>query len=44
MRAVRPLGIDLSSSLEAYPGKKDLDKLAAFFDVVNAFREETEAS
>ncbi len=36
VRAARPLGVDLSSSLEAYPGKKDLDKMTAFFDVVNA--------
>ncbi|MFB3132491.1 MAG: phosphoribosylanthranilate isomerase [Rhodothermales bacterium] len=36
VRSVRPLGVDLSSSLEAYPGKKDLDKMTAFFDVVNA--------
>jgi len=36
VRAARPLGVDLSSSLEAYPGKKDLDTMVAFFDVVNA--------
>jgi len=36
VRSVRPLGVDLSSSLEAYPGKKDLDKMTAFFDVVHA--------
>ena len=31
---VRPLGIDLSSSLESRPGKKDFDKVAAFFQVL----------
>lgn len=44
MRAVHPQGVDLSSGLEAYPGKKDVDKMIAFFDVVNALREEAEAS
>ncbi len=38
VRAVQPAGVDLSSSLEAYPGKKDFDKLGAFFDVFNALR------
>ena len=36
VRRVRPLGIDLSSSLEAHPGKKDFDKLNAFFETINA--------
>ncbi len=38
VRRVRPLGIDLSSSLEAHPGKKDFDKLNAFFETVNTLR------
>lgn len=38
VRIARPMGVDLSSSLEAHPGKKDFDKLIAFFDVVNALR------
>jgi len=36
VRRVRPLGVDLSSRLETYPGKKDLDKLASFFDTFHA--------
>lgn len=39
VRRVRPWGVDLSSSLEASPGKKDFDKLNAFFDTINALRE-----
>lgn len=38
VRQVRPLGVDLSSSLEAAPGKKDFDKLNAFFETFNALR------
>ena len=38
VRQVRPLGVDLSSSLEATPGKKDFDKLNAFFETFNALR------
>ena len=38
VRQARPLGVDLSSSLEAEPGKKDFDKLTAFFDTFNALR------
>jgi phosphoribosylanthranilate isomerase len=41
VRTVHPLGLDLSSSLEAAPGKKDLDKLHAFFETVNALRAAT---
>ncbi len=37
--AVQPAGVDLSSSLEAHPGKKDFDKVSAFFDVFNALRQ-----
>lgn len=29
--SMRPMGIDLSSSVEAEPGKKDFDKLSEFF-------------
>ena len=38
VRAARPMGVDLSSRLEAHPGKKDIDKMVAFFDVVDALR------
>lgn len=38
VRTMRPLGVDLSSSVEARPGKKDLDKLAHFFEVFHALR------
>ncbi len=31
---VRPFGVDASSGLEIYPGKKDLDKVARFVDVL----------
>lgn len=34
LQQVRPLGIDLSSSLESRPGKKDFDKVTAFFQVL----------
>ncbi len=40
-RTVRPFAVDLSSSLEAAPGKKDFDKLSTFFDVVQQLREAT---
>ena len=33
---MRPYAVDLSSSVEAAPGVKDLDKLAAFFDAFHA--------
>jgi phosphoribosylanthranilate isomerase len=33
---MRPFAVDLSSSVERAPGEKDLDKLAAFFDAVDA--------
>ena len=35
---MRPYAVDLSSSVEAAPGVKDLDKLAAFFDAFDAVR------
>ncbi|MFQ5677311.1 MAG: phosphoribosylanthranilate isomerase [bacterium] len=31
---VRPYAVDVASGVEAYPGKKDADKLKAFFDEV----------
>jgi phosphoribosylanthranilate isomerase len=37
---VQPIGVDLSSSLEEAPGRKDFDKLTAFFDVFNDLRED----
>ena len=36
--AVRPFAVDLSSSVESEPGKKDLDKLADFFESFDAIR------
>ena len=33
---MRPYAVDLSSSVEAAPGVKDLDKLAAFFEAFDA--------
>lgn len=39
IRTLQPLGVDLSSSVEEAPGRKDFDKLTAFFDVFNALRE-----
>ena len=33
---MRPYAVDLSSSVEASPGVKDLDKLAAFFEAFDA--------
>lgn len=42
VRQARPLGVDLSSSLEAAPGKKDFDKMAAFFDTFNTLRRSLE--
>ncbi len=31
---VEPFGVDASSGLEIYPGKKDLDKVAGFVDIL----------
>lgn len=36
---IRPLGVDLSSSVESAPGIKDFDKLGAFFDAFNRVAE-----
>jgi phosphoribosylanthranilate isomerase len=43
VRTMRPIGVDLSSSVESAPGKKDVDKLAEFFEVVDALRAESTA-
>jgi phosphoribosylanthranilate isomerase len=37
-RKVKPMAIDLSSSLESSPGKKDSYKLREFFKTVNNLR------
>lgn len=36
---VQPFAVDLSSSVEAAPGQKDFDKLAAFFDAYHGATE-----
>ena len=36
VQTMRPYAVDLSSSVEAAPGVKDLDKLAAFFEAFDA--------
>lgn len=41
---MRPFGVDLASSVEAEPGVKDLDKLAAFFERLDALRPAPDAS
>ncbi|QXD15765.1 phosphoribosylanthranilate isomerase [Rhodocaloribacter litoris] len=38
---VAPFAVDLSSSLEAEPGRKDFDKLAAFFEAWDALARST---
>ncbi|GIV62507.1 MAG: N-(5'-phosphoribosyl)anthranilate isomerase [Rhodothermaceae bacterium] len=38
---VAPFAIDLASGVEAEPGRKDFDKLAAFFDVWDALARST---
>jgi phosphoribosylanthranilate isomerase len=35
---IKPQGVDLSSSLESAPGKKDKNKLIEFFNIVNGLR------
>lgn len=44
VRTVNPAGIDLSSRVESNPGVKDFDKLTAFFDTFNSFRESYNAA
>ena len=41
VETVAPFGIDLSSSLEASPGKKDFDKMQSFFDRWNDLRDQS---
>lgn len=38
VRTMQPAGVDLSSSVERAPGKKDVDKLADFFEAFNALK------
>jgi len=38
---IRPEAVDLSSSLEKYPGKKDAGKLKEFFQKINSLRRYT---
>ena len=35
---IKPSGVDLVSSVEKYPGKKDEEKLKEFFNIVNKLR------
>ena len=35
---IKPAGIDISSSLESEPGKKDREKMEDFFNKVNQLR------
>ena len=37
---IKPLAVDLSSSLESSPGKKDMAKLKEFFNKINQLRQE----
>jgi len=37
-KKIKPAEIDLSSSLEIEPGKKDNEKMKEFFNKVNQFR------
>lgn len=37
LQAVQPLAVDVASGVEAAPGRKDPDKLRAFFKAVNNF-------
>jgi phosphoribosylanthranilate isomerase len=38
IRAVRPIGVDVSSGVESLPGLKDAGRIQAFVDAVNAAR------
>jgi len=37
-KKIKPAGIDISSSLESEPGKKDKQKMEEFFNIVNHLR------
>ena len=37
-KKIKPAGLDLSSSLETKPGRKDKDKMEEFFNKVNQLR------
>ncbi len=39
VEATAPFGVDLSSSLESSPGKKDFDKMQSFFEQWNKLRD-----
>ena len=43
VRTVRPLAVDLSSSVESAPGVKDFDLLSHFFDAFESLRRENPA-
>ena len=40
VRTMQPYAVDLSSSLEAEPGKKDFDKMERFFDTFRALNDD----
>ncbi len=42
LSTVRPVGVDLSSSVESAPGVKDFDRLTAFFDAFNSAADQLE--
>jgi phosphoribosylanthranilate isomerase len=39
VQTMRPLGVDLSSSLESAPGEKDFEKMERFFEVFDGLKE-----
>jgi phosphoribosylanthranilate isomerase len=40
--SMQPYGIDVSSSLEDYPGKKNIEKMTSFFSIIKKIRGENE--
>ncbi len=40
-RQIGPMAVDISSSLELFPGKKDADKVKVFFSRINELRQGT---